>query len=198
MDRVAIRHRVSEFRRAYMTDPEFVDRRYELPAVSELASSPGVVGVARYIEFPSFEAERLFTLVYRAGAVEVSAVVGESSLWCSVPAVYRDEKSGEWGVEDGEPFEPSRAWRRSAILPLPSQQCPPILRNWEAVREAAAQAGNCSTDACDGVWYRHRAAGQEFHEVADWYNPDTPEHAPQLALIEAYVALLRGLSLYPR
>jgi hypothetical protein len=46
--------------------------------------------------------------------------------------------------------------------------------------------------------YRHRVAGQGFDAVADWYNPDPPEHSPQIALIEAYVSLLRSLSLYPR
>jgi hypothetical protein len=198
VDREAIQRRVGEFRRAYMSDPDFVDRQYEVTAVSALVSSPGVVGVTRYIEFPSFEPERLFTLVYRAAEVEVSAVVGESSLWCSMPSVYQEVESGRWGVEDGEPFEASHAWRRSAVLPLPSRHCPPLLRSWEQVRATAAQAGNCSTDTCDGVVYRHRVAGQGFDAVADWYNPDPPEHAPQIALIEAYVALLRSLSLYPR
>jgi hypothetical protein len=115
-----------------------------------------------------------------------------------MPSDYQEVESGRWGVQDGEPFEPSRAWRRSAVLPLPSRRCPVLLATWEAVRDAAAQAGNCSSDTLDGVVYRHRVVGQGFDAVADWYNPDPPEHSPQLALIEAYVALLRGVSLYPR
>jgi hypothetical protein len=197
VDREAIQRQVAEFQRAYMTAPDFVDRRYEVPAVADLVAQPGVVGVARYVEFPSFEPERLFTLVYRPNAVEVSAAVGESSLWCSMPVVYQVVSTGKFEVEEGEPFEPGHAWRQSAVLALPSRDCPPLLRSWEAVRAAAAQAGNCSTDTCDGIVYRHRVADRSFHTVADWYNPDPPEHAPQLALIDAYVALLRRLSLYP-
>lgn len=198
MDRDAIQRRVSEFQRAYMTGPDFVDRRYEVPSVSKLVSSPGVIGVVRYIEFPSFEPERLFTVVYKPRALEVSAAVGESSLWCTMPAVYQEVESGRWGVQDGEPFEPSRAWRRSAVLPLPSRRCPLLLSMWEAVRDAAAKAGDCSSDTLDGVVYSHRVAGQGFDAAARWYNPDPPEHTMQLALIEAYVSLLRNLSLYPR
>jgi hypothetical protein len=197
VDREAIQRRAAEFQRAYMTDPDFVDRRYEVPALADLVARPGVIGVARYIEFPSFEPERLFTLVYRPDAIEASAVVGASSLWCYMPVVYQVVSTGKFEVEDGEPFDPGRAWRRSAVLALPSGECPPLLGSWESVRAAAAQAGNCSTDTCDGIGYRHRVADRSFHAVADWYNPDPPEHGPQLALIETYVALLRLLSLYP-
>jgi hypothetical protein len=180
-----------------MTDPDFVDRRYDVPAVADLVARPGVVGVARHIEFPSFEPERLFTLVYRPDAVEVSAVVGASSLWCSMPVVCQVVSTGTFEVEDGEQFDPGSAWRRSAVLSLPSGKCPPLLRSWESVRAAATEARNCSTNTCDGIVYRHRVADRSFHSVADWYNPDPREHAPQLAFIKAYVALLRRLSLYP-
>jgi hypothetical protein len=197
VDRDAIRRRVAEFQRAYINDPDFVDQQYELPSVAELLARNGVVGVARYIEFPSFESERLFTLVYHPYTIEVSAVVGETSLWGTMPAICQDVSTGEYEVEDGEPFDPARAWRRSAIVTEPARQCPILLRSWESITTAAVQAGNCLTDVCDGIVYRHRAASHGFQAIADWYNPKLPDHAMQVTLIEQYVTLLQGLSLYP-
>jgi hypothetical protein len=179
-----------------MADPEFLDRQYQMPSLVELLTDSGVVGVSRFIEHPSFESERLFTFVYRASLIEISAVVGATSLWCSMPSVYQVVDTGEWGVEEGEPFEPGKAWRRSAVLELPSNVCPSLLRNWSAVRTASRKAGNCSTDTCDGIVYRHRVADREFQSNSDWYNPEVLEHSPQIALIEAYVQLLRGVGLY--
>jgi hypothetical protein len=197
MDSEDIQRQVAEFRRAYMYDPDFVDRRYELPSVAELVALPGVVGVVRYIEFPSFEPERLFTLLYRPAVIEVSVVVGASPLWYSTPALYEEDDTGEFEVEDGEPFEQAHARRQSAVVNLPSEVCPLLLRTWASVRSAATGAGDCSTDSFDGISYRHRVADPGFHVLADWWNPDRSEHAPQVALIEAYVTLLRSVSLYP-
>jgi hypothetical protein len=156
-----------------------------------------VVGVTRYIEFPSFAPERLFTFVYRPGAIEVSAVVGESSLSCSMPVVYEVVSTGKFELEEGEPFDAGRAWQRSVLLPLPSHECPPLLRSWELIRATAAKAGSCSNDTRDGIVYRHRVADKGFQVVSNWHNPESPKHAPQLALVEAYGTLLRRLSLYP-
>ena len=197
MDRDAIQEQVAQFQRAYLSDPDFVDRRYGVPTIAELVARPDVVGVARYIEFPSFEPERLFTLVYRPDTLDVSAVVGASSLWCSVPtAGYPENGTGKYGIAHGEPFEPTRASQHSASLPLPTDQCPPPLRSWETVRAAAAQAGNCTTLTHDGIVYRHRVAARGFDTVANWYNPDPLEHPAQVALIRAYETLLRTLALY--
>jgi hypothetical protein len=196
MDRQAIQRRIAEFQRAYMTDPEFLDRQYQMPSLAELLTNSDVVGVSRFIEHPAFEPERLFTFVYRANSIEISAVIGATSLWCSMPSVYQAADTGEWGVEEGEPFEYSEVWRRSTVLELSSKICPSLLRNWEGVRTASTRAGECSTDTCDGMVYRHRVADREFQSSVDWYNPEAPEHLSQVALIEAYVELLRGVRLY--
>lgn len=198
-------------RRAYITDPEFVDRRYELPAVAELVARPGVVGVVRYVELPSFRPERLFTLVYRADRIEVSAVIGATWLWGSLPDRNAPAfDPGDW--EEEEPFDARRAWRGTAVVALPCEACPPVLRSWESVRAAAAEAASCSTIyALDAVSYRHQVANRTSevvyrHRVADrtseavaaWYNPNRRDHAAQVALIKAYVSLLGHASVYPR
>lgn len=198
MDQDETARRIDEFHRAYIFDPDFVEQCYELPAVSELAALPGVHGVTRFVEIGSFEPERLFTLVYQTGAVEVSAVVGASSLWWSKPAVLRVAGSGPWKVEAGDPFEPLRGFRRSAVLPLPSRKCPLILSSWNSVRAAAALAPTCSTETLDGISFRHRVVGEGVDMVANWDNPARPDHSPQLTLVTAYVALLRRLWFYPR
>jgi hypothetical protein len=197
MDRHAIERSVAEFQRAYMDDPEFVDRCYEVPSLASVMSGAGVVGVARFIEFPSFEPERLFTLAFHPTSIEISAVGGASSLWGSMPAVYQVVGKREWGVQEGERFDPGQAWRRSAVCDPRSKVCPAPLRSWAALREASVNAGRCSTDTLDGIVYRHRLADREFQSNADWFNPELPAHAPQLALIKAYRKLLRGVGLYP-
>ena len=166
-----------------MNDPEFVDRSYAVPSMGDLVLQPRVDGVARFIEFPSFHPERLFTVVYRPGSIEISAVVGMHSLWDS--------------FQRQEPFDPGHASRRSVTLALPSPQCPPLLRSWASVRAASADAGPCWTPALDGISYRHRLADRQYRSDANWSNPDTRVDGPQSALIEAYVALLRGVDLYP-
>lgn len=194
MDIDAIQAQVAAFHRAYMTDPEFVDRQYEVPNLNSLLTRPGVVGVARFIEFPSFGPESLYTLVYRPASIEISAVIGASSLWCSVSNVYR--VGNEWRRQEGEPFDPGQAWRRETLLELPSEECPALVCSWSSVRAVSLNAGSCSTDSFDGIVYRHRVLDQEFHSDADWYNPELPEHASQLALIAAYSDLLRHVGLY--
>jgi hypothetical protein len=104
MDRDAT-ERLADFQRAYMEDPEFVDRHYQVPSLADLLSEVGVVGVARFIEFPSFEPERLFTVVYRPKVIEVSAVIGASSLW--------------WSMSQGERFDPRRGGGRQSVSRRP-------------------------------------------------------------------------------
>jgi hypothetical protein len=196
MDRRELERRVAEFHRAYMNDPDFLDRLYRVPSLAELLGDQAVIGVARYIECPSFEPERLFTFVYRFDSIEIGAVVGATSLWSSVPTVYQVVSTDEWEVEEGEAFDADRAWRRVAVVRLPSQVCPPPLESWTALRVASTNAGNCSTNTFDGICYRHRLADREFRSNADWYNPEAPEHTLQLALIEAYAQFLSGVGLY--
>jgi hypothetical protein len=183
---------------AYITDPEFVDGLYEVPTISDLVARQGVIGVVRYVEFPAFAPERLFTLVYRADRIEVSSAVGASSLWYSL---YRE--SEQIAVEPGEsnesePFDAGRVWRRSAVVALPCQACPPALQSWESVRAAAARAGGCETNTCDGITYRHRVADRTSEAVTRWNNPDRRAHVAQVSLIKAYVGLLEHAAVYPR
>ena len=184
MDRDATERR-ADSQRAYQDDPEFVDRNYQVPSLADLLSAAGVVGVARFIELPSFEPERLFTFVYHPKVIAVSAVIGASSLW--------------WSMSEGERFDPTRALRRSAVCEPWARICPPLLRSWAALRAASVSAGDCSTDTMlDGIGYRHRLADHEFRSDTEWSNPKLPEHAPQVALIKGYVQLLRGVELYPK
>lgn len=73
-----------------MDDPDFLDRQYEVPSLTESLTDvlvdPGVVGVARFIELPSFEAERLFTFVHR-------------------PTL----------IQESRRFDPGQAWRQSSV-----------------------------------------------------------------------------------
>jgi hypothetical protein len=173
--------RISDFQQAYFFDPDFVEQRYQVPCLTDLFSMTDVVGVARFIEFPPFEPERLFTFVYRSNLIEVSATVGAFSLWNS----------------KGDSFDPSQVRYRSAICEPRPGICPHQLRSWEGLQAASVHAGSCSTATLDGVSYRHRLANCEFRSDADWHNPQLPEHLPQLELIEAYLHLLRKLKLYP-
>jgi len=198
MDRHAIQRRVAEFQRAYMTEPDFLDRHYQLPSITKLLMDSSVLGVSRFIELPSFEPERLFTFVYRASSIEISAAIGATSLWCSMPSVCQVPETGEWEVEEGEPFQPSQASHRSAVLALPSMVCPLLLQDWATVRMASSKAGKCSTDACDGIGYNHRVADREIQTNSDWHNPKVPDHAPQIALVKAYAKLLHDVGLYSK
>ena len=165
----------------YEDDPDFVDRSYAVPSMSDLALQPEVEGVARFIELPSFDPERIYTVVYRSGWLEISAVVGMRSLWDS--------------LSQHEPFDPGNASRQSVTLALSSPKCPPLLRSWPSLRTASADAGPCWTPSFDGIGYWHRLADREYCSDAKWHNPYSS--SPQSALIEAYVELLRGVGLYP-
>ena len=177
-----------KFLNAYLYDFNFLENRYEVTALSEILKQPDVVGVIRFVELPSFEPERLFTFVYRPASIEISTVVGATALWDSLP---------QGGPPEPIPFDPSRAYRRSTILALPSPDCPPVLRDWEALKAASANAGSCSTGTFDGIGYRNRLADRQIQSDAEWSTPELPEHAPQIRLIEAYVELLRKVGLYP-
>jgi len=187
--------------RAYMDAPDFLERRFEVPTVEALLATPDAVGVARFIELPSFRPERVFTFVFRRGEIEASAAVGASSLWYSL---YRgqmssgDDDEGEDDDDEPEAFDPARVVRRSAVVALPWSEGPAELQSWEALRSAAANAGTCMTSTLDGTAYWHRVADRGGQAVAQWSNPARREHGAQVALIEAYVHLLRHLSLYPK
>jgi hypothetical protein len=178
----------------YMFDPEFLERRYEVPELTELLAEAGVVGVARFIELPYPAPERLYTLVYCPQSIKVNAVEGASSLWDSL---HQEVHTGARGIHEGQPFDPGHAWRRSVVLELPSELCPPLLRNWAAVREASVKAGYVLRGSGDGIAYRHRLADHECRSEVEWHNPGEYD-ASQLALIDAYVRLLRSLDLDPK
>src|SRR5437588_433682 len=94
-------------------------------------------------------------------------------------------------------FDPEFIERRYEVSELPSELCPPLLRDWAAVREASVNAGYINAGGADGIVYRHRLADHECRSEVEWHNPGSSEyHASQLALIDAYVRLLRSLDLY--
>jgi hypothetical protein len=70
---------------AYSEEPGFIERQYGLPSMASLAEPYETQGVARFIELPSFRPERIYTFIYRRGGLEVSSVVGATSLWSSLP-----------------------------------------------------------------------------------------------------------------
>lgn len=201
MDLNELQQQSEEFMYLYGKYPAFLDEKFELPLLSEMVDWPGVIGVARFHVLPSFEPEWLYTLVYRQDSLEVSAVVGATSLWASNPQVLMTSVGGrpyQWEVSEADPFDPKAAYRKSATISLTASECPALLASWAAICDASVQAGDCRTETFDGIGYTHRIANQEFHRVAEWGNPDRKEHPQQLALIDAYEKLLRGLKLYPR
>lgn len=193
----AIERGAEEFHQAYMDDPDFLDRHYGVPSLGDLLADPEVVGASRFIEHPSFNPEELYTFVFRPTTIEISAVIGDSELWASMPVVYSiGGIPYERRVREGEPFDPKKTWRKSAVCDVRSKMCPPLFRSWETLRAASANAGSCMTDTLDGITYRHRLADRQFRSDADWYNPALPENASQIAIVDAYERLLRNVGLY--
>jgi hypothetical protein len=184
-----------------MYDRNYLEQRYLLPAIRDLVDHSTVLGAARFIELASFEPERLFTLVYTASEIRIEAVVGTTSLWESFPffgqTLKQDGTYSELRELKSEPFVPEKAWRRSAVLRLPDEGCPHALRSSEALRTAGAAAPSCDSECLDGIGYRHRFCDRDSELYAEWSNPGGPEHAIQLDMIDAYVALLRLVNLYP-
>jgi hypothetical protein len=50
---------------AYMYDPTFIPSQYGLAPLPELVASGGVLGATRFAILPSFEPERIFTILFR-------------------------------------------------------------------------------------------------------------------------------------
>lgn len=184
----------------YINDSDFLETEYRLPSIREvLGHNRDALGVARFIELPSFESERLYTLIFTATEIRIDAVVGATSLWASFPSVaqtvHEDGTYSEPFEVQKEPFDPDDALRRSTVIALPTST--EIFRSWSSFMAAANVAVSCDTSCLDGISYRHRFCNdQESEHSVEWSNPEELEHAPQLRLIAAYIELLRSAGVY--
>lgn len=197
----AKKRRLSTLITAYMHDPDFLEAEYRLPPLKDLLPTrEDALGVARFIELPSFEPERLFTLIYTPSAVHIEAVVGAESLWASLPWLCQTQRSdgtlSELQEVGNSAFVPKDAWRGSAVLSLSAFRCPKPLRSWQSLKATAVAAVSCKTYCFDGIVYRHRVCDRDCELFAEWSNPTKRWNSEQFRLIHAYVKLLRHAALY--
>jgi hypothetical protein len=189
-----------------------VERRYQLDAVDEIAKWPGVLGVARCVFLPSFEPEAILTLAWRSGGVEVEYACGATSLWDAIrgedvfPPGYPDEeqvlgfirrRKGHYvsgshcapgTATNFDPVAVNRKKRQMAEPELSSR-----FMSLQALLAEARSAPSCSTNAYDGIGYRHTVIVEGQHVQADWSNPAREEFPEQARLATAYRALVDGL-----
>ncbi len=186
-----------DLRQAYIFDPDFIDSRFGLERLTDIGARPRVLGVSRLIVCESFDPECLFTFVYSTTEIEVSTVTGTTQLWWAVPRITAPSKPGladdaDLGVAvDG--FDYREASHDSATLRIPSRKCPKSLSSWFTLKEASESASSCCTEVLDGVSYWHKTFENGQTKAEKWWNPQSPQHLPQLSLISDYYKLIRRI-----
>ena len=181
---------------AYSMDPQFIERHYRMPAITDLLKRPGAIGVSRLVEVPAFDPERIHTFVYGERTVEIISVVGSTSLWYSLGRYTSTDSCLSFIEFPPEVFNPA-ALRVGSTLSLSAARRPAMIRTWRDLKNAALMAPSCDTEMLDGIGYRHSLCDAETSSRAEWHTPDEVDHQPQCGLINAYLGLLASADLFP-
>lgn len=161
--------RLEELEASYASG-ELIETRYGLETLEHVASSPGVVGAARFMILPSFAAERVVTFRFGKRSVALEGVyqehVGQGPPLTCEPRVIR-----------------SQGKLRYSKIPRP-------FTSWQTFLHQAFDLPPCRTPTLDGVSYVQRILVDGRVRIAVWSNPNsrTPR---QFNMVRAYLACLR-------
>lgn len=113
---------------AYMYDPAFIPSRYGLAPLPDLVDSVAVLGATRFMILPSFEPERIYTLLFCRTDVEIESAIGATALWGSLPQYLG--VGTEMRLMIANPFHVESVARKRSVLSI--GDIPPPLNEWKS------------------------------------------------------------------
>ena len=172
---------------------ELIERCYGLSPLSEAASEPDTIGVARFLVLTSFKPELVVTFHFKTSFLHVEGRVGDTSVSDLLSnAVDRAYKTGDQ-QELREFCYNSKLTRTEGKLRY--QDAPEPFSSWLAFTRSALKLESCSSLALDGRSYLQRVlhAG-EIHTV-EWSNPREISWPKQTKIFNTYFDCLTAAGL---